>query len=323
MSIRTSFSPLGKGAAVSSEDSTIAGIIKNHPFIVEGFPDIHNEELGWHVYKFNTGLGDTYCFRGNGNNYFKMGTYTVSGYTDGEITGIGANIIWRIIRVNEDGSVRMIAHDYDTNGRPAIPNGIPDYDVMRGGNASGFYNDWFTNRTDLTSYFQAGIIRDGPFYWDMTYSGSPIFNYIAAIRITANNSTLQPTLYDSTWLPRGEFKGYIWSVNNSVTERQISTPCGLITGDELIISGVVPGITTSNFAIQNGKGYEAVCAPNQWLGNFGVSRTSTYGVSYGNLGTYLANGNRAVIRPVINIKGDIEVVGSGTLSDPWTLKEAI
>ena len=299
MSLKTSFSPLGGGPGANSGYTQLADIIKNHPSVVTTAPDYHSIERGWHIYKITTGLGDTYCYRGAAENYIKFGKLSTT------------DLIWRIVRVNEDNSVRLFLYNFNSNSTYYFASTIYNSGTIRSA-----LDGWFAGTT-LPALLADDIIVDVPFYWDMdltneTSGGQLIF--AASFRTYTNDNNLNPILYDASWIS----KGYAWSVANG----KINTPCGILTADEAVIAGAVPGTTTYNTAIRSIFGGRSAVCPRRRSANNYAGRIQWIDNSSASISDSLASsGNPYIVRPVINITGNVRVDGSGSLSDPYVMLE--
>lgn len=117
----------------------------------------YNQTSG--LYKL-VGINDnmTYIFRGNVNNYFKLGkypkdltvTYTKSDNTQATITHhAGDDMIWRVVRINEDGSVKLILDDVIGTSNVNNSNTSTTYNNSNLKTVvDNFYNEYLTDIQD-------------------------------------------------------------------------------------------------------------------------------------------------------------------------------
>ena len=232
----------------------------------------------------NTG-NPTYYFRGNvENNYVKFAGFT-----------------WRIVRINEDGTVRLIMQDgINNNTNYQFNSNYNNYTYMyyTNSNAKTTLENWYqTNigsKVDLISK-----VVGGNYYCEQAktkYGGD----------WTSGNATM--TLY-SNYTPNfkcstdGNEKGL---VNASV---------GLLSYDEVVYAGGYREESNSNYYLYNPNIYwwtmsSAGVAP----GNSSIWSVNTSGIVN-------RNGVAATIvfRPVINLKTDVVVSGNGKSSSPYQL----
>jgi len=293
------------------------------------------EEATVGIYQAKDDDGMSYYYRGDvNNNYVKF-----------------ANKWWRIIRINGDGSIRLI---YD--GTSAHQNGEVTEDsiavtsvkfshkdayyysssdnayvkdnayvgfkytvgTLRGlgtkSNALTQLETWYTS--NLSSYASKLDINAG-FCGDRTPStsktetnnlggtGTTETYYGASIRLVANKAPMLTCAYASDLYTTSiSTKG-----NNSLTY-----PIGLITADEVSMTGGLSGTLNPSYYLYNGQHY--------WtLSPYNFSGTSA-GLFFVNSAGYLHSGgvsNSFDVRPVINLKSDTKFTGKGTTSDPYVV----
>ncbi len=294
----------------------------------EGTPDfgtVATSDEG--IFKAKDDDGDTYYWRGAvTNNYVKF-----------------ANKFWRIIRINGDGTIRLI---YD--GVTARENGkalkLEEGQFNTGYNNNmhvGFkytsgqvhgtgtesailkkLNTWYTS--NLTNYADkidtnAGFCGDRtPSTNDITSNGeggtgTTATYYGAYLRLV--NDTKTPVLTCSS-----EDIYTVTEANKG--NKSLTNPIGLVTADEVSMAGGAYGADNSNSAyylFTLNYFYWTISPYNYDVGGayvFGVCREGhlcnarVYGP--GVMGT-------VSVRPVINLQSDIKLTGSGTMSDPYVV----
>ena len=294
----------------------------------EGTPDfgtVATSDEG--IFKAKDDDGDTYYWRGAvTNNYVKF-----------------ANKFWRIIRINGDGTIRLI---YD--GVTARENGkalkLEEGQFNTGYNNNmhvGFkytsgqvhgtgtesailkkLNTWYTS--NLTNYADkidtnAGFCGDRtPSTNDITSNGeggtgTTATYYGAYLRLV--NDTKIPVLTCSS-----EDIYTVTEANKG--NKSLTNPIGLVTADEVSMAGGAYGADNSNSAyylFTLNYFYWTISPYNYDVGGayvFGVCREGhlcnarVYGP--GVMGT-------VSVRPVINLQSDIKLTGSGTMSDPYVV----
>ena len=232
-----------------------------------------------------TNIGEpTYYFRGNvTNNYVKFAGQT-----------------WRIVRVNEDGTIRVVMQDGINNNTTYKFSSKSDY-------YSWMYYSNSQAKTQLESWYQANIgsnenlaskVATGAYYCEQAkakYSSS--FTSGSATMTTYNKYT--PDFKCSS---DGNNKGV---VNASV---------GLLTYDEVVYAGGYYGKSNSNYYLYNNT-YFWTMSPAGFSGPY----SSVWGVhATGYIDFYSAEGTCAV-RPVLNLNADTLATGSGTSSDPFVV----
>ena len=231
-----------------------------------------------------------------------------------------AGYYWRIIRVNGDGTIRLI---YNGTGTSTTGSGTladtseafnSEYDRSEyvglkytkgeqyGQNTDSTILDrlqsWYTS-SGLSSYADdidtnVGFCSDRNMASGYSWSSQPssTIRYAAYARIAQNYS---PSLSCST-------------------SDIIKEPVGLITADEAMFAGVPwSGNATGNYLI-NGQNYWTM-SPYYFVGSAArVFRVNSSGYLNGNS----VNGTYGV-RPVINLKADTKFEGSGKSDDPFVV----
>lgn len=301
---------------------TISNIITNNKVIEQtdslpNFSQIATTDEG--VFKTEDGMY-------GGNSYYFRGAVTTNHV-------IFANKCWQIIRINGDGSIRLIYNGSpinnicpanDTNDESIITtynytiNSSSSYVgwTYTVGNQRPTGNETSSNaKTQTENWYDTNLkiyeakIADGKFCNDRnmangTWSASASkFSYAANNRL---NSNKKPTLN----CPNGDI--YILKI-------------GAITADEVAFAGGVNNIDNKAYYLYNKQGYWTMTPSN-----FGDVEAFVYEVnSNGNLtphvvapimGSTTTNYSNS-IRPVINLKADTTFSsGDGTLNNPYIVQ---
>ena len=232
----------------------------------------------------NTGK-PTYYFRGNvENNYVKFAGQT-----------------WRIVRINEDGTIRIVMQDgINSNANIAFNSNYNNYTYM-----------YYTNsqaKTTLESWYQTNIgskqdlaknVATGDYYCEQAkakYSDS----------WTAGSATM--TTYNK-YTP--DFKCSSDGNNKGVVNASV----GLLTYDEVVYAGGYYAKKNNNYYLYNQAIYWWTMSSAGFTGlNSRVWYVDTTGdIDYNNA----TNNNR--LRPVIILTADTPTTGSGTSSDPFVI----
>ena len=254
-----------------------------------------------------------------------------------------AGYYWRIIRINGDGSIRII---YD--GTSAHGNGESSTDRQIGTSAfnlenynrseyvgymytegeqhgnttdstiKGVLDDWYNN--NLKSYAdkistEAGFCGDREPSTDESTSngqggtGTTVTYYGGYIRLITNKKPNLKCKNDvDLYTVSGSSKG----------NEALSNPIGLITADEAAMAGAVYKEVNEYFYLFSGLVSWTFTPANSFsTGNALEFRMGTDGL-LGNSGVGYVGG----IRPVINLASDVELTGSGTSNDPYVVKGA-
>ena len=271
------------------------------------------------VYKTEDDWGDSYYFRGAvTNNWVSF-----------------AGFYWRIIRINGDGSIRMIY-----NGTSTATTGTT---TMINNGASQAFNSSY-DRSEYVGYMytsgqQHGNTTDSPIkdVVDNWYSGN-LAKYADKISTEAGfcgdremrtgyswSSTPSSTIYyrpyerlytNKTPTLKCSNSADLYTVSGSSKgNKALTNPVGLITADEVAMAGGVYESNNSSYYLYTGQNYWTM-SPSLFNG----SRASVFRVySSGNF-----TGNRVDltggVRPVINLAHDVVIKsGNGSSSTPYEI----
>ena len=272
------------------------------------------------LYEEQTSLGTTYYFRGDvDDNYL-----------------VFANKYWRIIRINEDESIRVIysgeKSEVDAAGKEMVlANGYNDGSTQytqigtsafnSSSNRSEYVGFRYTEESQRPSDTNSGDSSTIKGVLDTWYSNNlqAYDNMIANTPGFCNDRTPQ---IGNSWVSTGTMFYYAANERRSKgtptyecsnTNDLYQTKIGLITADEVIYAG---GTSSSNYSyyLYTGNFYWTM-SPYDF--NSGSARMfSMY--SPGFLSTFSVDYIYGV-RPVINISSNITITGSGTIQDPYTV----
>ena len=232
----------------------------------------------------NTG-NPTYYFRGNVNNNY----VSFAGQT------------WRIVRVNEDGTIRIVMQDgINSNANIAFNSNYNNYTYM-----------YYTNsqaKTTLESWYQTNIgskadlaknVASGAYYCEQAKAK-------VSSSYTSGNANM--TLY-SSYTP--DFK----CSSDGNGKGVVSTSVGLLTYDEVVYAGGYYAQNNSNYYLNNPAIYWWTMSP----AGFASGTSYVWFVSTaGNINrNYVTSADR--LRPVLILNADTLVTGDGTSSDPFVV----
>ena len=229
--------------------------------------------------------GTTYFFRGNvSNNYVSF-----------------AGNIWRIVRINEDGTVRLILNGA-INSDTAINTNSTGYEKMYYSNGDAIktaLNAWYDNNIGNNTNYSSKVAI-GSYFCEaarVKYSS----NYTSGNAIMELYSSYTP---DYSCVTDGNGYGLL---NYNI---------GLLTYDEAIGAGGNRAQDNTNYYLQSGYAW--------WLmSSAGVSKADdAYAwavVDYGSFYMYRVTSTFR-LRPVVNLKASVEVTGTGTSTDPYVVE---
>ena len=234
----------------------------------------------------NTGK-QTYYFRGNiENNYVSFAGFT-----------------WRIVRINEDGTVRIVMQDgINNNANIAFNSNYNNYTYM-----------YYTNsqaKTQLESWYKTNIgskkdlassVASGAYYCDQA-------SVKESDRYTSGNATI--TTYTS-YIP--DFK----CSSDGNGKGIVNTSIGLLNYDEVVYAG--------GYLVQSNNNYYLYNPSINWwtMSPAGFSGSSSV-VWYVNIAGRISNANASGtghLRPVIIMTADIQISdGDGTINSPFVVE---
>ena len=266
--------------------------------------------------------GTTYYYTGNPNNWVQF-----------------AGFWWRIIRINGDGSIRMIYSGSDATG-PAtsgtdtqigtdVFNGSYDQNAYVGymygdiyandyagthantnsSNIKGVLDNWYKN-TIAHKRFRDYVDGNSGFCGDRRVSsgtggGTSSTDYQPSTRVNNNSPSLSCNTND------------IYTTKESSTgNKALTYSIGLISADESMLAGISnwnSSGNTNNY-LYTGQNYWTM-SPSYYSGDAFVLCV----LSDGSLNNYYVGDAAPGVRPVINIRANVEITGSGTTSDPFVV----
>ena len=232
-----------------------------------------------------TNTGDsTYYFRGNvENNYVSFAGYT-----------------WRIVRINEDGTIRIVMQDgINNNATYKFNSNYNNYTYMyySNSNAKTQLNSWYQTNIGSKSDL-ANKVVSGNYYCEQAKA-----KYDSSY--TSGNASM--TVY-SRYTPN--FK----CTTDGNGKGQVSASVGLLSYDEVVYAGGYYNQNNSNYYLYNNN-YFWTISPS------GISGSDSYVWSVyasGNISNYYVP-NTSALRPVLNLTADTLATGSGTSSDPFVV----
>ena len=275
------------------------------------------------MYAAEDDWGTSYYYRGAVNdNWLQFGT-----------NSNGQALYWRIIRINGDGSIRLIYNGTSTsqagdrvmintnhvfNSSP-IDNMYVGYMYQSGqvhglqtnSNIKTTIDNWYaSNLADESEYLNGAVGFCGDRYPSTNYSssngsggtGNASTFYGAFIRqVSGKNPSFKCTDSQDLYTATGSSKG----------NEALIYPIALISADEVAFAGGVYGSSNSSYYLYINVYYWTM-TPSSYTGN---AYTFTVGLNGALLAPYVASTHG--VRPVINIRSDVSLTGSGTTSDPF------
>ena len=259
-------------------------VIESEPTLTTTSQEAGDESGLYKSTATNTGE-PTYYFRGAvENNYVSFAGFT-----------------WRIVRINEDGTIRMIMQDGINNNASYVFNSKYDnYTYMYYSNSEA--------KTQLENWYSTNIKNN------TNYS-----KYVATGNYYCEEAK---TKFSSSWTSgNAEMIVYDGYTTNFKCETDgngkglVNSNIGLITYDELIYAGGYFNQENNSYYLQNGTFAWTMSPSGVGTTYLGEWRINDSGIVYSNRTNY-----SNLLRPVVNLKSDTKVSGIGTSSDPFVIQ---
>ena len=274
----------------------------------------------------------TYYYRGSvENNYVKF-----------------AGFYWRIIRINSNGSIRMI---YD--GTSAHKNGEVSEDRQYGtsqfntSDGNNMYVGYMYTSGEAHGTGTSSIIKTNAdkFYTDKLSSYASKLDTNAGFCGDRSNLNGQSGVGTGTVITYN--KGYLRVVESAPTlacenasdyytvasassgNKKLSYPIGLITADEMMLAGHAGGVFDGSYTHMKTNNGSYLVTGNWFWTMTSAGGYNPFGVTYWLALVFLVGGSGLVddygtygtggLRPVVNLKPGVTITGSGTMIDPYVV----
>ena len=269
--------------------------------------------------------GKTYYYRGNVNNNYVY----FAGY------------YWRIVRLNGDGSVRLLYAGTSTDATGTglqIKNNAfnqtitnPSYvGYMYGSTFNSSYELTHANdnsssiKTELDNWYVTNIVNKNleKYIADSGFCNDRSLNEGDGVTTTANTNFGGYRRYvnhnPSLICPNAS--NDLFTVDNASGNQALTYPIGLITEDEVSVAGQSQGFINRLSYTYSSSHYWTM-TPSAFLASQNAARAFII-TPNGDSGNNLVS-NLYGIRPVINLASDVEIEsGIGTANDPYVIKTA-
>lgn len=289
------------------------------------------------IYKSEDDLGNSYYFRGNvTNNYVYF-----------------AKNWWQIIRINGDGTIRMIytSNPNDSNANQYISesrfnnndNDNAYVGYMYGTTGSSTYNATHANtnsstiKTVIDTWYQNNLSSYSKYIADAIYCNDREVvqvNNVGGTTLTGNGAGTNESAYASfnrTYVDHASTlkcknKNDRFTTSSTLGNGALTNPIALITSDEVVMGGgagldlaTMTYIANDNYYLypKNGYNYYWTMTPFAYAGGNAYVENLD---SDGDVGYNPVNLNNAV-RPVVSLKSDAISGGNGTSSNPFYVDE--
>ena len=235
--------------------------------------------------------GDTYVFRGNGvNNYVSFAGY-----------------LWRIVRINEDGTTRLMLEEGISDNYTFYSEEGPTY--------NGYYSNSTIAKPLVDTWYQDNIVKLG---YDNEVAEGNYFCQQAKV-MWENNQIISSPVGTADMVYKEDYVPSLTCLTDNNGYGLLNGKVGLITYDEVVYAGgnfpfeysimdfYMMTDEDHTFTMSNG-GYDDTNQVSWLLHSDGRLETCP-------LGSDVIC--KSSLRPVINLKTTTKVWGHGTLADPY------
>lgn len=289
------------------------------------------------IYKSEDDLGNSYYFRGNiTNNYVYF-----------------AKNWWQIIRINGDGTIRMIytSNPNDSSANQYISkshfnnndNDNAYVGYMYGTAGSSTYNATHTNtnsstiKTVIDTWYQNNLSSYSKYIADAIYCNDREVvqvNNVGGITLTGNGAGTNESAYagpiriyvDYAPTLKCKNKNDRFTTSSTLGNGALTNPIALITFDEVVMGGgagidvaTMTYITNYNYYLYPVNGSYWYWTMTPFAYEDGRARVGFVYID-GSINNFNVNANLAV-RPVVSLKSDAISGGVGTVNNPFYVDE--
>ena len=281
-------------------------------------------------------------------------SYVYAGEVDNNWVSF-AGFYWRIIRINGDGSIRLIYNGTTTDQTGTVTqiessrfnisysdNAYIGY--MYGSANSSTYSQthsniydsvikdtldtWYSSNIARTEYEQYISIEQGFCNDRQTMSG--VWLGYGTLGYGTNPTTYAPLgrlMSSSNWrssqnpsLECSQTNDYFTLSESSRGNHDLDYPIGLITSDEVVLAGGFGGSSNQNYYLYTNEHYWTM-SPVRVIssGSASIFRVTSVGSLDNNT---LYGYTTAGVRPVINLDASVQLSGTGTSTDPYKVEGA-
>ena len=273
------------------------------------------------IYSAKDDLGTSYYFRGNvTNNYVKF-----------------ANKYWRIIRINGDGTIRMIYAGTSTHANGYNDSSANDMNIgtskfnssyndntyvgyMYGTKGATTYANTHSNTTNSTikikldSWYDTNIVNTGneEYIADAIYCNDRSVSSGTGIGTTATTYAAQTRSSNGKPTLKCTNNNDKFTKSTTIGNGKLTKMIGLITSDEVMYAGEKFETTNKEYYLYSGAWYWTM-VPYRYTSNGAFVNPVS---SSGHLSWSYVDDSNAV-RPVVSLKFDAISGGSGTAASPF------
>lgn len=202
-----------------------------------------------------------------------------------------ADMLWRIVRVNGNNTVKLVLDNTTDELTEYYTSTNNNYFAYTNTNIKSYLSDWYQKKlSKVDKYIVTTKICD-----DTSYSGKDDYIFAVSQRLAVN--------HDPTFNCLGT---------------KINSKISILTADEIEYAGALIGVGNNNYYLYNSAIVNPVWTMSPSKGNQDEFYPYTISTS-GSLDDQTVGNQKKGVRPVINIRKDLSVVGKGTIDEPYEL----
>jgi len=277
----------------SNREKRLSNLILKHNTVIAAKPTLttsnNNSSDASGLYVSNdTNSGEaTYYFRGDvKNNYVKFAGQT-----------------WKIIRINEDGTIRILMKSIINNNGYKFTSKQYDYLNM-------YYSNSDIAKPTIDKWYETNVSNQGldSYVTKGTFCEQARVIYQSG-RYSSGNAKME--LY-TEYVPKFSCS------SDGYGKGALSSKVGLISYDEIMFAGGYLGKSNSNYYLYDGSYPIWSMSPD---GLVDERYSVVWGINKdGNLVNASTSTDNVYYKPVINLKSDVLATGTGTSSDPYVIQ---
>ena len=282
------------------------------------------------LYKAEDDLGTSYYFRGAvNNNWVKFGK-----------DSSGNDIYWRIIRINGDGSIRMIysGTTAPTSSTATVMTGTgtqinaTTYVFNSSSDKAEYVGYMYTEgeqhgnstssgvKTTLENWYAGTTLKDNDLVADQIFCNDRSASLTQTAAWTSTGATYYYGARDRLYTNKAPIltcpeESDKFTVNTSNGNGSLTYPVGLITADEVAMAGGVYGTNNSSYYLYTNQNYWSG-SPNSFYSNNAYD-SGFFVYSSGRLSSNVVYSTYGA-RPVVSLSSKAKLSGNGTYSNPYT-----
>lgn len=202
-----------------------------------------------------------------------------------------ADMMWRIVRINGNNTVRLVLNDTADDLSEYYTDTKNNYFAYSNTEIKSYLSSWYSSKLfTFDKYIATSKVCD-----DSAYTGKEEYIFNVSQRLTVNNN---PTF--------------------NCLGTKINSKVSLLTADEVEYAGALIGVGNDSYYLYNSSIQNPSWTMSPSKGN--ENELYPYIISTsGSIDDSIIGNQKISVRPVINIRKDLSVIGKGTIDEPYEL----